>query len=110
MTKTSFGKSLRSELLLEQQYVPLNHGSFGVVPRPIRALQREFLDKEEQHPDRWHRFEVLDALRKNREYVAKLINCRDPADIVFQRNATTAINTILRTFPFEKGDKVLCVS
>jgi selenocysteine lyase/cysteine desulfurase len=33
-----------------------------------------------------------------------------PHEVVFARNATTAINAILRSFPFQSGDGLLCMN
>jgi hypothetical protein len=33
-----------------------------------------------------------------------------PHEVVFARNATTAINAILRSFPFQSGDALLCMN
>ncbi|KAI9315193.1 pyridoxal phosphate-dependent transferase [Dichotomocladium elegans] len=107
---TAFGKSLRSEFLLEPDYIPLNHGSYGTIPKSVTAAMREFQDKSERQPDRWHRIEVKPLLRRSRELIAELIHAEDPADIALTQNATTGICTVLRSFPFEQGDKVLCYS
>ncbi len=31
----------------------------------------------------------------------------DPADVVFTSNATSAVATVLRSFPFKEGDEIL---
>ncbi|KAI9321227.1 pyridoxal phosphate-dependent transferase [Dichotomocladium elegans] len=104
----TFGRHLRSEFMLDPKYIPLNHGSFGVFPRTCLMLQRELQDKAELNPDRWTRFEAATLLQKNRERLANFVHCKDPADIVFAQNASAAASTVLRSFPFVKGDKILC--
>jgi hypothetical protein len=108
MTKATFGKSLRKDFFLEPQYVPVNHGSFGVYPKAIRPLLHELQDKAEAHPDRWNRFEMKPIIRANLDRLSKMINC-DADDLVFVPNASQGINTVLRSFPFKAGDKILCV-
>ncbi|KAI9255202.1 pyridoxal phosphate-dependent transferase [Phascolomyces articulosus] len=105
--KPIFGRHLRPDFLLESKYVPLNHGSFGTYPRSIHKKFREFQDKVEEHPDRFNRIEVNPLLRKNREQIAEIINCPDPSDVAFVHNASMGMATVLRSFPFEKGDKVI---
>ncbi|KAL0095145.1 pyridoxal phosphate-dependent transferase [Phycomyces blakesleeanus] len=104
---TSFGKHLRSDFFFEEDYTPLNHGSFGCYPRSLLPVLHEYQMKAEQHPDRWLRRDMFPVLDKNREILAKLINC-DAKDIVFVTNASNAVNSILRSLPFEEGDKILC--
>ena len=107
--KATFGRHLRSDFFLEDKYIPLNHGSFGVYPRSIHKVLRGYQDKVEEHPDRWNRIEVNPLLRKNREFIAEVINCPDASDVAFVQNASTGVATVLRSFPFEKGDKIICV-
>lgn len=108
--KATFGRSLKSDFLLDPKYIPLNHGSFGTYPRQLQAVFRKYQDEAEAHPDRFNRLELAPLLRQNRERIAKVIGCPDPADLAFVQNASTGVGTVLRSFPFEKGDKVLCVS
>ena len=34
----------------------------------------------------------------------------DPTDLVLVPNATTALNTVIRSIPFQKGDVIFCLS
>ncbi|ORX62247.1 PLP-dependent transferase [Hesseltinella vesiculosa] len=100
------GAKVRQDFLFEPEYVPLNHGSYGVFPRAVQKVQREYQDKTEAFPDRWMRLEMYPELRKSRELIAGLLHC--PADdLIFCYNASSAANIILRNFPFNEGDKVL---
>jgi selenocysteine lyase/cysteine desulfurase len=109
MTQRAFGKEFRKDFALESQYVPVNHGSFGVYPNAIKPLFREYQDKAEQHPDRWNRIQVKPVIQANLERLSKFVNC-DASDISFVLNASNGVNTVLRSFPFKEGDKILCVS
>lgn len=42
-------------------------------------------------------------------FINKVVNC-DYRSLVFVDNASTAVNTILRSFPFDKGDKIVIQS
>lgn len=108
MAKATFGKSLRKDFFLEPQYVPVNHGSYGVYPRALRPILHELQDKSEAHPDRWNRIEKNPIIRANLDHVAKMVNC-DADDLVFVSNASQGVNTVLRSFPFKAGDKIICV-
>lgn len=111
MTETPrpFGKAYRKDFALEEQYTPVNHGSFGVYPNVIKPLFREYQDKAEQHPDRWNRFTMKPLIQRNLERVAELVHC-DPTDLAFVLNASNGVNTVLRSYPFKQGDKIICVS
>lgn len=109
MTPSSFGSSLRKDFFLEDGYTPLNHGSYGTYPRSVRPVLRHYQEMAEQFPDRWSRFDMYPELRKSRELLGNLFHC-DADELVFSPNASAAANTILRSFPFEQGDKVLYVS
>ncbi|KAI9020957.1 pyridoxal phosphate-dependent transferase [Phycomyces nitens] len=104
---TAFGKHLRADFFLEEDYTPLNHGSYGSSPRFLHPVLHEYQLRSEQHPDRWLRREMFPVLDKNKEILSRLINC-DPKDIVFVTNASNAVNSIMRSLPFEEGDKILC--
>lgn len=106
---TNFGKSFRKDFLLEPEYLPINHGSYGTYPNCIRPLLREYQNNAEKHPDRWNRFEGQKLIKKNLERLSKNLNC-DPANLAFAQNASTGINNVLRSFPFKEGDKILMVS
>jgi selenocysteine lyase/cysteine desulfurase len=109
MTKTDFGKTFRKDFSLEPEYVPINHGSFGTYPNVIKPLMREFQDKSEQHPDRWNRIESRELIKFNLGRLSKFVHC-DASDIAFVQNASNGVNTVLRSFPFKQGDKILHVS
>ncbi|KAI9245323.1 pyridoxal phosphate-dependent transferase [Sporodiniella umbellata] len=106
MTKT-FGKVLREDFPFEKNYIPICHGSFGSYPNSLKPLLEEYRERAESHPDRWQRFEVRELIKHNLEQVAPLLKC-SPNDIVFSENATSGVANVLRSFPFEEGDKILC--
>lgn len=104
-----FGSHLRSQFLMDPKYVPLNHGSLGVFPHSVHAALRKNQDYVELQPDRWHRIEVFPMLRKVRESLAKLLHVEDPGDLALVQNASVGLASVLRSFPFKKGDKIICV-
>lgn len=105
---TQFGKSLRSQFLLEPQYTSLNHGSYGSIPRALLPVLDELRLKSEVNPDRWLRREMFPVIEKNKRVVADLVHV-DPQELVFVFNAMTGINTVARSLPLEAGDKILYV-
>ncbi|CAG8458597.1 17606_t:CDS:2 [Funneliformis caledonium] len=104
-----FGRSMRSHFLLDDDYIPLNHGSYGTYPKVVREALQGYRDRIESNPDKFIRRDLESELHKAREAVAKFINV-EVNEIVFVLNATTGINAILKSLKYEKGDKLLYLS
>jgi len=97
---------LRRHWLLEEGVVFLNHGSFGACPRPVLDAQARLRERMEREPVRFFTRE-LPALRDAaREALAAFVGA-DADDLGFVPNATTAINSVLRSFPLAPADEVL---
>lgn len=91
---------------LDEDTVFLNHGSFGACPRFIREEQRRWQDLMERDPVRFFERTAPAASRASREALADFLRC-DAADLVFVQNATSGVNTVLRSLRFEEGDELL---
>lgn len=84
----------------------LNHGSFGSTPRPVLAAQQAWRERMERQPVQflWRELEThLDAARA---CLAAFLGAQ-AADLAFVPNATTGVNTFLRSFPLQPGDELL---
>jgi isopenicillin-N epimerase len=84
----------------------LNHGSFGACPKAILAVQKGWRDKLEAQPVRFLARDLEDLLDWVRSEVAAFVGA-DGDDLALMPNVTTAINTVLRSLEFEKGDELL---
>jgi hypothetical protein len=84
----------------------LNHGSFGACPKTILDLQNTLRDQMEAEPVQflWRNYDK--QLERSRAAVARFFGAR-PRDLVFVTNATTAINSVLRSAKIRPGDEVL---
>ena len=103
------GKETREKYyLLSETTSFTNHGSFGAVPRPVFEQRNKYLEQMEHGPDEWFR-SLNDLLLKNRDRLAKFINC-EPEDVVFAENVTEAINDVMWSLPLTKDDGVLVTS
>ncbi|KAI0100941.1 putative aminotransferase family protein [Nemania sp. FL0031] len=102
-----FGRAMRkAHFGFSPSYVPLNHGSYGATPLPVRAAHAVLQNEAEAAPDR---FIVLDwpaRLRSSRAAAAGVLRC-DTEDLVFVPNATTGIDTVLKNLVWAPGDVVL---
>jgi isopenicillin-N epimerase len=94
----------------------LNHGTVGVTPRRILAVQQAIRDEMERHPAGSSCARCRDRvrpplpepprLRAAADDVAAFLGARGD-DLVFVDNITTGVNSILRSFPLREGDEIL---
>ncbi len=107
----TFGKAIRSEWLLADDLIFLNHGSFGACPRSVLAVQRDWQDIMERDPVRFLVRELPQRLDEAREKLATFVGSR-PEDLVFVQNATDGANAVLRSLlpTFKPGDELLTAS
>ena len=52
-TPAQFGHALRDEFAMAEGYTNLNHGSYGVVPKPVSNAQDSWRAEQEANPDKW---------------------------------------------------------
>ncbi|CAG8801938.1 29441_t:CDS:2 [Gigaspora margarita] len=100
-----FGRSLRSKFLIEDDFIPLNNGSFGAYPKVIREALNSYRERFESNPDLWIRRNLGIELVKARDAIAEFVNA-DANDVVFVLNSTTGINAVLKSIIYESGDKL----
>jgi isopenicillin-N epimerase len=113
----TFGKPMLAEWSFDPGITYLNHGTVGVTPRRIMAVQQAIRDEIERHPSRFMLRELTKTvfgrplsdrprLRAAADDVAAFLGARG-ADLVFVDNITTGVNSILRSFPLREGDEIL---
>lgn len=102
-----FGRQMRDKhFLFAPTYTPLNHGSFGTYPKSVQKRFHEVQALSEARPDTFVRYQYPAMLDESRAAMANFLGL--PVDeVVFVPNATTAINVVLRSLRFEKGDVIL---
>ena len=106
----SFGAEIRSSLfLLDEEVAFTNHGSFGTIPRPVYDARAELLRCMERHPDAWFRRDLRPLYFAACEAVAEFIGA-SKQEVVFVDNATTGVNTVLRSIGLGPKDGVLLTS
>jgi isopenicillin-N epimerase len=84
----------------------LNHGSFGAVPVRVIKHQRDLQDQMEREPVRFFSRELPALLDRARGDAAHFVGA-NPKNFVFVPNATTGVNTVLRSLDFKPGDELL---
>lgn len=94
---------------LDSEVVFLNHGSFGACPLPVLAAQQRWRERMERQPLQFLGKDIEPLLDEARSRLAAFVGA-EPADLAFVPNATTAVNTVLRSLPFQPGDELLTTS
>ena len=103
----NFGHELRRKhFQLMEGFTNLNHGSFGATPKCISEAQIKYKAQQEAHPDRFFRITSYSLIDRSRKKLAALINA-PLSEVVLVENASDAVNSILRSYPFQQGDKIL---
>jgi hypothetical protein len=98
---TPYGHQLKAKYFyLGEDYLNLNAGSYGTVPRPVKEAQDKFFLMQERHPDKWFRKTMFDYIAQSRGAVARFINA-PVEDIVLVENASSAVNSLLRSYDFK---------
>lgn len=98
-----FGRPmLEAHFNLRTDLINLNHGSFGTVPKDVMTAHFGYLQEQESFPEIWFRetfYKYQDIARKE---IAAFINA-PLEEVVLVENASSAINSILNSYPFQVG-------
>ena len=97
---------LRRHWALDPAIRFLNHGSFGACPKSVLAEQAELRAVIEREPVLFLARELESRVDAAREVVARFLGAA-VEDLVPVTNATTGVNAVLRSLPFERGDEIL---
>ncbi|WP_088890751.1 aminotransferase class V-fold PLP-dependent enzyme [Leptolyngbya ohadii] len=91
---------------LDPQITFLNHGSFGACPIAVLKQQQIVRQQLEAEPLRFFEDAYEPLLDRSRLALSKRIGA-SPEELAFVSNATTGINTVLRSLSFRAGDELL---
>ncbi|KAK6460603.1 pyridoxal phosphate-dependent transferase [Scheffersomyces coipomensis] len=106
-----FGKKFRETYFkqFDSKITPVNHGSYGASPTIVLEKYYEQLKRNYNYPDYFFRVEILEGYEKSLKAVSEILKC-DYRNLAIVDNATSGVNTILRSYPFAKGDKIVIPS
>ncbi|HEV2593022.1 MAG TPA: aminotransferase class V-fold PLP-dependent enzyme [Gaiellaceae bacterium] len=99
---------MKELFLIDPTVVFLNHGSFGACPRPVFEAYQRYQRELEQQP--------VEFLALERRYGGLIDGARsalaayvgaDAENLTFAPNASTALNTVIRSLRLDPGDEVL---
>ncbi|GBE94321.1 aminotransferase class V-fold PLP-dependent enzyme [Nostoc cycadae] len=91
---------------LDDNVVFLNHGSYGACPKAVLRMQQSLRSQLEQDPVNFFGRQWEPLLDNARSKLAAFINA-DVQDLVFVPNATTGVNSVLRSLTFSPDDEIL---
>jgi len=91
---------------LDPDVVFLNHGSFGACPSHLLEYQSELTARMEREPMRFFVMELPGLLEEALADLGRFIGA-DPAGLTFVNNASSAVSAVLRSQPFQTGDRLL---
>lgn len=111
-----FGAMLRGDWPLDPAITYLNHGTVGVTPQRVMAVQQAIRNEIERQPAAFMLRGLSTAisvggaerprLRAAADVVAGALGAQGD-DLVFVDNATAGANAVLRSWPFRAADEVL---
>ncbi len=91
---------------LDQECVFLNHGSFGACPQAVLDYQSKLRKKLESQPLRFMMRELEYLNAESKQILADFLNA-DYNDLVFVKNVTEGVNTVLNSIKWHTHDRVL---
>src|SRR5690606_21888990 len=91
---------------LDPEVTFLNHGSFGACPGPVLDAQGELRARLEREPVLFMQRQLERLLDGARARLAEFVRA-DPDDLAFVANATTGVNTVLRSLELSPGDELV---
>lgn len=91
---------------LDKGMVFLNHGSFGACPIFLLNKQAQYRQQMESQPLKYFIRDADEMLYNTKRALSQFIGA-NADDLVFVDNATSAVNIVLKSFPFKNGDRIL---
>ena len=98
--------TLHHHWALDSTVVFLNHGSFGACPVRVQEAQRQRRAQMEAEPVRFFLTELPPLHQRAREVLATFLGA-DAQGIALTTNATSGVNTVLRSLSIKPGDELL---
>ena len=105
-----FGKKIIDNWHLDPSASFLNHGSFGACPIPVLKSQSKWRERMESQPCQFLARDVSEGLVEDSLKKVGLFVSARGEDMAFIDNATTGVNSVLRSMKFNPGDELVTTS
>ncbi|CAL9731041.1 hypothetical protein MOUN0_K09890 [Monosporozyma unispora] len=106
---TQFGAEFREKYFpqVPKDVTPVNHGSYGLTPKPVLDFLNELNHEQEEYPDEFYLLTAKNKYIAQLKALGKFLNV-DYHNLALLPNATMSVNAVLRSIPWDlKNDKVL---
>lgn len=87
-------------------FTSVNHGSFGMCPQVVIDRMKNVTDEFYSSPDAYLQVGHRERLSKAIKSVAEVLECPHE-NLAFVPGDSFAVNTVIRSIPFTKGDKIV---
>jgi isopenicillin-N epimerase len=101
--------NLRRHFLLDPNVIFLNHGSFGVAPKPVFRAYRRWQCELEHQPVEFLGRRSTELLAESRAALGKYLGT-GADNLVYTQNVTISLNIVARSLELGAGDEVLSSS
>ena len=92
--------------ILDSETCFLNHGSFGATPVSVLEEQSRLRNLIESDPVRFFERDYIPLMKGAVGKLSDFINA-DPEGLVFVKNTTEGVNTVLRSLNLKPGDEII---
>jgi len=92
--------------ILDPETCFLNHGSFGATPLSVLEEQSRLRSLIESDPVRFFERDYIPMMKGAVGKLSEFINA-DPEGLVFVKNTTEGVNTVLRSLDLKPGDEII---
>ena len=92
--------------ILDPETCFLNHGSFGATPVSVLEEQSRLRNLIESDPVRFFERDYIPMMKGAVGKLSEFINA-DPEGLVFVKNTTEGVNTVLRSLDLKPGDEII---
>ncbi|KAF9259295.1 PLP-dependent transferase [Marasmius fiardii PR-910] len=105
----TYGHSMLSHFMLDHEFLNLNNGAFGCLPRAVQESYNKAVEEVEKNPDVFIRKKLSVRSTEIRQRLAKLVNAEED-ECVLVPNADHGISLILRSIPWNSDDTLIYTS
>ncbi len=91
---------------LDRSMVFLNHGSFGACPNVVLEVQQQLRQRMESQPLRFLIRDLEYLYDESKTFLSRLLGVNS-GDLVFVRNATEGVNTVLNSIVWNRDERIL---